>query len=63
MVIMPASGGRVAFGIDQVDADGARSKLIQWVHASKPEYLHDSFDEPFMFILSDRIYLLWVHAS
>ena len=26
--IMPASGGRVAFGIDQVDADAARSEPI-----------------------------------
>ena len=45
---MPASGVRVAFGIDQADADAARSKLIEWVKASKPEYLRDSFDEPFM---------------
>ena len=45
---MLASGGRVAFGIDQVDADAARSELNEWVNAPKPEYLHDSFDEPFM---------------
>ena len=50
---MPASGGRVAFGIDQVDADAARSELIEWVNASKLEYLHDSFDEPFMNIPLD----------
>jgi len=48
MIIMRAPGGCVAFRIDQVDADAARSELFGWINASKPEYLHEPFDEPFM---------------
>ena len=53
MIIMSASDGRVAFGIDQVDADSARSELIVWVNAFKPEYLHGFLHEPFMNITLD----------
>lgn len=53
MVIMLPSDCRVAFGIDQVDADAVKSELIQCVNAFKPEYLHASFGEPFMNIPSE----------
>ncbi len=58
MIIMPASGGRVASAIDQADADAARSKLIGWVNVSKPEYLHATFDEPFTNIPLEVMVLL-----
>ncbi len=41
---------RIAFGVDQKDADAARSELIRWVKAFEPHYLHESFDKPFMSI-------------
>ena len=47
---MATLNDRVAFGVDQKDADAAKSELIRWVEAFEPQYLRDSFDKPFMSI-------------
>ncbi|KAL2036484.1 hypothetical protein N7G274_010800 [Stereocaulon virgatum] len=44
---MPTLNDRIAFGVDQKDADAAKSQIIRWVEAFEPEYLRDSFDTPF----------------
>jgi len=45
---MPTSDNRIAFGVDEKDANAAWSELIRWVEAFEPRYLHESFDKPFM---------------
>lgn len=53
---MPTLNNRIAFGVDQKDADAARSEVIRWAEAFEPQYFQGSFDKPSMPIPRDGEY-------